>query len=76
MTTQDATRAPLPVWARKETVKQLTGCPDKWLYGFAATHGGDVRKFGGGGKNGTLIFRVSAVLVAIEESEGFGEEVS
>ena len=59
--------APLPVWARKATVKQLTGCPDKWIYGFAAKHKGDIRRFGSGGKNGTLIFRLSAVLAAIED---------
>lgn len=71
---KEEAKAPLPVWARKETVQQLTGCTDKWLYGFAAKHGDDIRKFGGGGKNGTLIFRVSAVLTAIEESDGIGKQ--
>ena len=70
MMVQNETRVPLPVWARKSTVQQLTGCPDKWLYAFAAKHGEDIRKFGNGGKNGTLIFRLSAVLEAIEAMEG------
>ena len=68
MTEQDQIATTLPVWARKEIIKQLTGCPDKWIYSFAATHPSDIRKFGNGSKNGTLIFRVSAVLAAIEEA--------
>ena len=77
MRTDETTQAAaLPVWARKDTVQRLTGCPDKWLYGFAATHRDDIRKFGHGGRNGVLIFRVSAVLEAIESRDGFGEEVS
>ena len=63
---QTAQYAPLPVWARKSTVQDLTGTPDKFLYQFAANNPADVRKFGSGGKNGTLIFRVAAVLDAVE----------
>lgn len=58
--------APLPVWARKQKMQELTGVPDNWLYDFAAEHPQSVRKFGGGSKNGTLVFNVAAVLEAIQ----------
>ena len=58
--------SPLPVWARKTQLPALTGVPDKFAYQFAVDHPNDVRKFGGGGRNGTLVFRVAAVLAAIE----------
>lgn len=58
--------APLPVWARKQKMQELTGVPDGWLYAFATKHPQSVRKFGNGSKNGTLVFRVSDVLDAIQ----------
>ncbi len=66
-TTNNALYAPLPVWARKSNLQELTGAPDKFLYAFASAHPDSVRKFGGGGKNGTLVFRVADVLAAIED---------
>ena len=57
--------APLPVWARKQKVQELTGVPDNWLYDFAAEHPESVRKFTAA-KNGTLVFNVAAVLEAIQ----------
>lgn len=57
--------APLPVWARKQKMQELTGAPDNWLYDFAAEHPESVRKFTAA-RNGTLVFRVSDVLDAIQ----------
>ena len=56
-----------PVWARHAEVKRLTGCPEKWLADFAKKHPENVRKFGNGNSNGTLIFNVAAVLKAIDK---------
>jgi len=57
----------LPVWARHDEVKRLTGVPDKWLTAFGKSHPQSVRKFGNGNSNGTLVFNVADVLNAISE---------
>ena len=57
----------MPVWARHGEVQRLTGAPEKWLAKFAKEHPKAVRKFGHGNANGTLIFKVSAVLAEIEK---------
>lgn len=69
--TSNCAVAPLPVWARKTVVQKLTGAPQKFLAAFAKEHPESVRRYGGGGRNGTRIFNVAAVLAAID---GMGPE--
>lgn len=59
--------APLPVWARHDKMQDLSGVPDNFLRDFAVKNPDAVRKFGGGSRNGTLIYNVSAVLSAIDQ---------
>lgn len=63
---REITTAALPIWGRLDTIKELTGAPDNWLYNFAASHPEATRKFGNGHTNGTLIFNVAKVCEAIE----------
>lgn len=58
-------------WARAADVREkIANVPLQWLYGFANAHPADVRKFGVY-RNGTLLYRVDAVLAAIEQGEGY-----
>lgn len=53
-------------WARLDTIqKEVAEVPRGWLYEFAMKHPDSIRKFGKGGKNGTLLFNVADVLKSI-----------
>ena len=70
-TTLAALRPPTKVWATKRSIRDgIADVPENWLYGFAANHPLDIRKYGDG-RNSMLIFRVSAVLAAIEAGEWY-----
>ena len=64
-TPSHAERSPLPVWQRFAVLKQLTGATDNFLRQFAINHPNDFRKFNLE-HNGSAVYRVSAVLDAIE----------
>ena len=57
-----------PVWLSSKELKYIAAVPDNWLLRFAATHPGDIRKLGES-SNSKLLYRVSAVLEAIEGNE-------
>jgi len=69
----DNSKNPMPVWARHFEVCRLTGVPERWLYNWGREHPEHTRKFGTGkSTNGALVYRVSAILKAVEE---IGKEV-
>ena len=57
------------VWGRaKDIQREVAHVPDNWLIRFAATHPDDIRKLGEA-QCSVLLFRVEAVLRAIETGE-------
>ena len=57
-------------WASKEKIREeVADVPENWLRGFAVRHPRDFRKFAAK-RNGSAMYRVSAVLKAIEDGEG------
>lgn len=64
----------MPVMIRKEWASaaairsEIADVPGNWLKGFAIKHPKDCRKFAST-RNGSMLFRVSAVLAAIETGE-------
>lgn len=57
-------------WASCEAIRQeVADVPENWLREFAVKHPGDCRKFAST-RNGSMMYRVDAVLQAIEDGEG------
>ena len=57
------------VWASKDAIREeVADVPENWLRGFAAAHPLDCRKFAAS-RNGSMLYRVEAVLAAIEAGE-------
>lgn len=61
------------VWATEKALKErVADVPGNWLERFMAARPNDIRKFGTA-RNSRLMYRVSAVLDAIEAGEFFRE---
>lgn len=59
----------MKIWASKDAIQEeIADVPENWLKGFAFSHPLDIRKFAAK-RNGTLLYRVSAVVAAIEDGE-------
>lgn len=57
-------------WASKDAImSEVADVPENWLRAFAVRHPLDCRKFATT-RNGSMMFRVEAVLQAIESGEG------
>ena len=57
-------------WASKDAILQeVADVPENWLRAFAVRHPNDCRKFAAT-RNGSMMYRVDAVLKAIEDGEG------
>lgn len=57
-------------WASKDAIMQeVADVPENWLRAFAVKHPQDCRKFAVT-RNGSMMYRVDAVLKAIEDGEG------
>lgn len=57
-------------WASREAIMQeVADVPENWLRAFAVRHPTDCRKFATT-RNGSMMYRVEAVLKAIEDGEG------
>ena len=57
-------------WASKDAIMQeVADVPENWLRAFAVRHPTDCRKFATT-RNGSMMYRVEAVLRAIEDGEG------
>jgi len=58
------------VWASRNAIwEKIADVPENWLRAFAVRHPNDFRKFATT-RNGSALYRVSAVLQAIEDGEG------
>jgi len=56
-------------WASANAIREeVADVPANWLRGFAVAHPNDCRKFAAT-RNGSMLYRVSAVLDAIERGE-------
>lgn len=56
-------------WASANAIREeIADVPQNWLRGFAIAHPKDCRKFATT-RNGSMLYRVSAVLDAIERGE-------
>lgn len=56
-------------WASMPAIREeVADVPETWLRGFAIRHPKDCRKFVAK-RNGSMLYRVSAVLKAIEDGE-------
>jgi hypothetical protein len=61
-------------WASKDAIMQeVADVPENWLRGFALRHPMDCRKFARS-RNGSMMYRVEAVLRAIEDGEAMPDE--
>lgn len=59
----------MKIWASKDAIQEeIADVPENWLKGFALSHPLDIRKFAAK-RNGTLLYRVAAVVAAIEDGE-------
>lgn len=57
-------------WASKDAImSEVADVPENWLRAFAVRHPTDCRKFATT-RNGSMMYRVDAVLAAIENGEG------
>ena len=57
-------------WASKDAIMQeVADVPENWLRAFAVRHPMDCRKFSTT-RNGSMMYRVDAVLKAVEDGEG------
>ena len=60
----------MKTWATVAAIRdEIADVPHGWLDGFVFAHPEDVRKFAG--HNGKLLYRVSAVLAAIDRGEWY-----
>lgn len=56
-------------WASKDAImSEVADVPENWLRAFAIRHPKDCRKFAAS-RNGSMLYRVEAVLAAIENGE-------
>jgi len=56
-------------WASANAIRsEVADVPGNWLKGFAVAHPKDCRKFAST-RNGSMLYRVAAVLKAIEDGE-------
>lgn len=56
-------------WASKDAIiREVADVPENWLKGFAVRHPKDCRKFAST-RNGSMLYRVAAVIEAIENGE-------
>lgn len=61
-------------WASKDAImSEVADVPENWLRGFAIRHPKDCRKFAAT-RNGSMLYRVEAVLAAIECGEAMPNE--
>ena len=61
-------------WASKDAIlAEVADVPENWLRGFALRHPMDCRKFARS-RNGSMMYRVGAVLKAIEDGEAMPDE--
>ena len=61
-------------WASKDAImSEVADVPENWLRAFAIRHPKDCRKFAAT-RNGSLLYRVEAVLAAIENGEAMPNE--
>lgn len=61
-------------WASKDAImSEVADVPENWLRAFAVRHPADCRKFATT-RNGAMMYRVDAVLAAIEDGEGMPNE--
>lgn len=61
-------------WASKDAIMQeVADVPENWLRAFAMRHPMDCRKFSAT-RNGSMMYRVDAVLKAVEDGEGMPNE--
>lgn len=61
----------IKVWASKSSIiDEIADVPDNWLDKFAAAEPQNIRKFTAA-RNSRLVFRVAAILAAIEERKYF-----
>lgn len=61
-------------WASKAAIMQeVADVPENWLRAFAVRHPNDCRKFSTT-RNGSMLYRVDAVLKAVEDGEGMPNE--
>lgn len=61
-------------WASREAImSEVADVPENWLRAFAVRHPLDCRKFATT-RNGSMMYRVDAVLAAIESGEGMPNE--
>lgn len=57
-------------WASRDAIlSEIADVPENWLRAFAVRHPMDCRKFAAT-RNGSMMYRVDAVLAAIEAGEG------
>ena len=61
-------------WASKDAImSEVADVPENWLRAFAIRHPKDCRKFAAT-RNGSMLYRVEAVLTAIENGEAMPNE--
>ena len=64
----------MKVWASKNSIRaEIADVPEGWLDRFAVEQPGDIRKFAAT-RNGSMLYRVEAVLAAIENGEAMPNE--
>ena len=64
------------VWATMDgIIAEIAEVPENWIKSFGQNHPNDFRKFGDA-KNSRTVYRVSAVLEAIENGESFRDAVA
>ena len=66
----------MKVWATMDgIIAEIAEVPENWIKSFGANHPNDFRKFGDA-KNSRTVYRVQAVLDAIENGESFRNAVA
>lgn len=66
----------MKVWATMDgIIAEIAEVPENWIKSFGANHPNDFRKFGDA-KNSRTVYRVQAVLDAIENGESFRDAVA
>ena len=61
-------------WASADAIRtEVADVPEPWLRGFAVKHPKDCRKFAAA-RTGAMLYRVEAVLAAIENGESMPNE--
>ena len=65
----------MKVWATMDgIISEIAEVPENWIKSFGVNHPEDFRKFGDA-KNSRTLYRVEAVLNAIEHGESFRDAV-